>query len=63
MTQVIEDYFEKWIAEQISEHEKETAKLFIQNGGTVEVLKKFIPTLSAEYIKELYKQHTTDEQQ
>lgn len=28
MTQVIEDYFEKWIAKQISEHEKETAKLF-----------------------------------
>lgn len=36
MSQVIEDYFEKWIAEQISEHEKETAKLFIQNGGTDE---------------------------
>lgn len=63
MTQVIEDYFEKWIAEQISEHEKETAKLFIQNGGTIEVLKKSIPTLSAEYIKELYKQLTNDEQQ
>lgn len=51
MTQVIEDYFEKWIAKQISEHEKEIAKLFLQNGGTIEVLKKSIPTLSAEYIK------------
>ena len=62
MTQVVEDYFKKRISEQISEHDKETARLFLQNGASVELVKKSIPTLSVEFIEKLSRQLTAVEQ-
>ena len=62
MTQVVEDYFKKRMSEQISEHDKETARLFLQNGASVELVKKSIPTLPVEFIEKLSQQLTTVEQ-
>ena len=61
MTQVVEDYFQKRMSEQISEHDKETARLFLQNGASVELVKKSIPTLSVEFIETLSRQLTAIE--
>ncbi len=53
MTQVVEDYFKKRMSEQISEHDKETARLLLQNGASVELVKKSFPALSVEFIETL----------
>ena len=53
MSDIVEEYFRKRIAEEMAEHDKETAKSFLQNGVSVELVRKSIPTLSLELIKEL----------
>lgn len=58
MTQVVEEYANK----RVLERDKETAKLFLQNGASVELVKKSIPTLSVEFIEKLNRQLTTVEQ-
>lgn len=47
MTQIVEEYANK----KVLERDKETARLFLQNGASVELVKKSIPTLSAEFIE------------
>ncbi len=56
MTQVVEDYFKKRISEQMSEHDKETVKVLLQNGASVDLIKKSFPTLSVEYIEKIDQQ-------
>lgn len=58
MTQVVEEYANK----KVLERDKETAKLFLQNGASVELVKKSIPTLSVEFIEKLSRQLTAVEQ-
>lgn len=58
MTQVVEEYANK----KVLERDKETARLFLQNGASVELVKKSIPTLSVEFIEKLNQQLTTIEQ-
>jgi len=58
MTQIIEKYANK----KVLERDKETARLLIQNGASVELIKKSIPTLSAEFIEKLSRQLTAAEQ-
>lgn len=58
MTQVVEEYANK----KVLERDKETAKLFLQNGASVELVKKSIPTFSVEFIEKLNRQLTTIEQ-
>ena len=57
MTQVVEEYANK----KVLERDKETAKLFLQNGASVELVKKSIPTLSIEFIENLSWQLTANE--
>ncbi len=58
MTQVVEEYANK----KVLERDKETAKSFLRNGASVELVKKSIPTLSVEYIETLSRQLTAVEQ-
>lgn len=58
MTQVVEEYANK----KVLERDKETAKSFLQNGASVELVKKSIPTLSVEFIEKLSRQLTAAEQ-
>jgi len=58
MTQIVEEYANK----KVLERDKETAKSFLQNGASVELVKKSIPTLSVEFIEKLSRQLTTVEQ-
>ncbi len=58
MTQVVEEYANK----KVLERDKETAKSFLQNGASVELVKKSIPTLSVEFIEKLSRQLTSVEQ-
>lgn len=58
MTQVVEEYANK----KVLERDKETAKSFLQNGASVELVKKSIPTLSVEFIEKLRRQLTAAEQ-
>jgi len=58
MTQIVEEYANK----KVFERDKETAKSFLQNGASVELVKKSIPTLSAEFIEKLSRQLTSVEQ-
>lgn len=58
MTQVVEEYANK----KILERDKETAKSFLQNGASVELVKKSIPTLSMEFIERLSQQLATVKQ-
>ena len=58
MTQVVEEYANK----KVLERDKETAKSFLRNGASVELVKKSIPTLSVEFIEALSRQLTTVEQ-
>lgn len=39
MTQSVEEYIKKRMLEQISEHDKETARFFYKNGASVELVK------------------------
>ncbi len=57
MTQVVEEYANK----KVLERDKETARLFLQNGASVELVKKSIPTLSVEFIEKLSRQITAAE--
>ena len=52
MSDVVEKYFQK----RMTEHDKETAKTFLQNGVSVELVRKSIPTLSEDDIEELNEQ-------
>lgn len=52
MSDVVEEYFKK----RMAEHDKETAKTFLQNGASVELVRKSIPTLSPDIIKRLSEQ-------
>ena len=58
MTQVVEEYANK----RVLERDKETAKSFLQNGASVELVKSSIPTLSIEFIEQLSRQLMTIEQ-
>lgn len=58
MTQVVEEYANK----KVLERDKETAKSLLQNGASVELVKKSIPTLSIEFIEKLNLQLKTVEQ-
>lgn len=58
MAQVVEEYANQ----KVFERDKETAKLFLQNGASVELVKKSIPTLSVEFIEKLGRQLTAVEQ-
>ena len=58
MTQVVEEYANK----KVLVRDKETAKSFLQNGASVELVKKSIPTLSVEFIEKLSRQLTAVEQ-
>ena len=58
MTQVVEEYANK----KVLERDKETAKSLLQNGASVELIKKSIPTLSIEFIEKLNLQLKTVEQ-
>lgn len=58
MTQSVEEYIKKRMLEQISEHDKETARFFYKNGASVELVKNPIPTLSVELIEQLSRQLT-----
>lgn len=48
--------FEEYVQKTITEHDKETAISFLQNGASVELVRKSIPTLSPDDIEELSKQ-------
>lgn len=52
MTQAVEEYAEK----RVLEREKEMARSLLQNGGSIELVKKIIPALSPEYIEKLQQQ-------
>ena len=52
MSDIVEEYFRK----RMAEHDKETAKTFLQNGASIELVRKSIPTLSLEFIEELSEQ-------
>ena len=56
MSDVVEEYFRKRIAVEMDEQMTKTARLFLQNGASVELVRKSIPTLSADAIEELSKQ-------
>lgn len=56
MSQTVEEYFRIRIAKEMAEHDKETAKSLLQNGVSVELVKKSIPDLSADIIEELQEQ-------
>jgi len=58
MTQVVEEYANK----KVLERDKETAKSLLQNGASVELIKKSIPTLSVEFIEKIRRQLTSVEQ-
>ncbi|WP_251206051.1 hypothetical protein [Acetatifactor aquisgranensis] len=58
MTQVVEEYANK----KVLERDKETAKSLLQNGASVELIKKSIPTLSVEFIEKISRQLTSVEQ-
>ena len=58
MTQVVEEYANK----KVLERDKETAKSFLQNGASVELVKKSITTLSVEFIEKLSRQLTVVKQ-
>jgi hypothetical protein len=58
MTQVVEEYANK----KVLERDKETAKSLLQNGASVELIKKSIPTLSVEFIEKISRQLTPVEQ-
>lgn len=58
VTQIVEEYANK----KVLERDKETAKSLIQNGVSVELVKKSIPTLSVEFIEKLSRQLTAVEQ-
>ncbi len=58
MTQVVEEYANK----KVLERDKETAKSLLQNGASVELIKKSIPTLSIEFIEKISRQLTSVEQ-
>ena len=52
ISDIVEEYFRK----RRAEHKKETAKTFLQNGASIELVRKSIPTLSLEFIEELSEQ-------
>ncbi len=52
MSQTLEEYVQK----EMAEHDKETAKSFLQNGVSVELIQKSIPALSTDIIEELKQQ-------
>ena len=52
MSDIVEEYFRK----RMAEHDKETAKTLLQNGVSIELVRKSIPTLSLEFIEELSEQ-------
>ena len=54
MTQVVEEYANK----RVLERDKETAKSLLQNGASVELVRKSIPTLTVEFIEKLSQQLT-----
>ena len=56
MSDIVEEYFRKRIAVEMDEQMTKTARLFLQNGASVELVRKSIPTLSADAIEELSKQ-------
>ena len=56
MSDVVEEYFRKRIAAEMDEQMTKTARLFLQNGASVELVRKSIPTLSADAIEELSEQ-------
>ncbi len=63
MSQTFEEYVQKRIdehdkemAEKMAKHDKEMAKSFLQNGVSVELIQKSIPTLSTDIIEELKEQ-------
>ena len=56
MSDIVEEYFRKRIAVEMDEQMTKTARLFLQNGASVELVRKSIPTLSADAIEELSEQ-------
>lgn len=56
MTQTFEEYMQKTITERMTEHDREMAKNFLQNGVSVELVRKSIPTLSPDDIEKLNEQ-------
>lgn len=48
--------FEEYVQERLDEKMAETAKTFLQNGASIELVRKSIPTLSADVIEELNEQ-------
>lgn len=55
MTQLVEEYAKK----KVLERDKETAKSFLQNGASVDLVMKSIPTLSREFVEKISKELTT----
>jgi hypothetical protein len=53
MTQAVEEYFKEKMSEQISIHDKKVAKILLQNGASLDLVKKSFPSLSVEYIEKL----------
>ena len=58
MAQIVEEYANK----KVLERDKETAKSLLQNGASVELIRKSIPTLSVEFIEKISRQLTSVEQ-
>lgn len=56
MSDIVEEYFQKRMAKEMAEQMTETAKSFLRNGASVELVKKSIPSLSLEFIEELHEQ-------
>lgn len=60
MSQTVEEYFQKRMAQEIAvqmaEYNKELAKSFLQNGASVELVKRSIPELSMDVIEKLQEQ-------
>ncbi len=52
MSDIVEEYFKK----RMAEHDRETAKALLQNGASVELIQKSIPTLSTDVIEGLNEQ-------
>lgn len=52
MSDIVEEYFRK----RMAEHDEETARSLLQNGVSVELVRKSIPTLSTDVIEELSEQ-------
>ncbi len=48
--------FEEYVQKTITEHDKELARNLLQNGVSVDLVRKSIPTLSLDDIEELSEQ-------